>query len=510
MKLLLTSIPKIFLPPLIIFNGVINVFSFAPYAWWPLQLMTLGILVYLLINLRSIRCGALLGWCYGFGCISHGVYWIYISLHKYGGFSSWLAILMVVAIACSMGLYTGLCTATAVWLHQRWEISSLGFSIGLFPALWVLTEWLRGCLFTGFPWLISGYAHTTTSPLAGFAPIFGVYGVGGISALIAGCLAMIPERRPLIIVVSLILMIGISLRQIDWTKPCGKPISVRLLQSNIRQEEKFSNNQITDSLQLHMDMIRSAPADLIATPETAITIPQTQLPKTYMSALSKFSLKNNSHITLGIPYSYNANYSYNSVVGISPKTKNTYYRYNKKHLVPFGEFFPLGFGWFIKMLDISFNDFRPGMILQTPFAVKNQLILPSICYENLFGEEIVAQLAAAQAFSQSSVTLLLNMSNIAWFGNTIALSQQLQILQMRSIETGRPMLCATNTGPTVLINSHGKVEAQLGPYKRAILDTSVQGYEGTTPYILFGNRLVLLLALSTLIINYLRQCKTDR
>ena len=385
-------------------------------------------------------------------------------------------------------------------MRRRWSASPLLFALAIFPALWALTEWLRGWLFTGFPWLISGYAHTA-GPLAGYAPLVGVYGVGGISALIAGCLALLPRHKAPAIAAVLVLAAGLGLHQFNWTAPHGKPILVRLLQGNVPQEEKFDNAQIVNSLRLYIDMIRSAPADLIATPETAIPILQTQLPPDYIPALADFAQQSGSHIALGIPYIDGPERYSNSVVGISPQAKDPayrYYRYDKQHLVPFGEFVPLGFRWFVDMMNIPLGDFTRGAAVQAPFAVKDQWVLPNICYEDLFGEEIAGQLAATRAAGKPTATLLLNMSNIAWFGNTIALPQHLQISQMRSLETGRPMLRATNTGATAVIDPHGVVRTRLAPYSRDALAVAVQGYSGTTPYILLGNRLMLALALSML------------
>jgi apolipoprotein N-acyltransferase len=501
MSFRLTSFPKLpLLLPLAALTGAVNVFAFAPYGLWPVQLLTLALFVSCLIRVPANKHGALLGWAYGFGWVAHGVYWIYISLHDFGALPGWLAALAVALLAAIMGLYMAIGSAAALWLRRRWSASPLLFALAIFPALWALTEWLRGWLFTGFPWLISGYAHTA-GPLAGYAPLVGVYGVGGISALIAGCLALLPRHKAPAIAAVLVLAAGLGLHQFNWTAPHGKPISVRLLQGNVPQEEKFDNAQIVNSLRLYIDMIRSAPADLIATPETAIPILQTQLPPDYIPALADFARQSGSHIALGIPYIDGPERYSNSVVGISPQAKDPayhYYRYDKQHLVPFGEFVPLGFRWFVDMMNIPLGDFTRGAAVQAPFAVKDQWVLPNICYEDLFGEEIAGQLAATQAAGKPTATLLLNMSNIAWFGNTIALPQHLQISQMRSLETGRPMLRATNTGATAVIDPHGVVRTRLVPYSRDALAVPVQGYSGTTPYILLGNRLMLALALSML------------
>jgi apolipoprotein N-acyltransferase len=490
--------------PLAALLGALNVFAFAPFGAWPVQLLTLALLMWYLLRTDTVRHGLLLGWAYGFGWSVCGVYWLYISMHVYGGMPGWIAALAVALLALFVGLYAGATAGLTTWLRQRWSASPLLTAVAIFPALWGLSEWLRGWIFTGFPWLVSGYAHTA-SPLAGYAPLIGVYGVGAIAALVAGCLAVLPQQKLPSVAAILILSAGFGLHTIDWTKPSGEPISVRLLQGNIPQEMKFNTAQLDNTLGLYKDMISAAPADLIVTPETAVPLLQTQLPPEYLPAIAQFARQSGSHIALGIPLTDGPELYANSVLGFSPGTADSsagrpaIYRYDKHHLVPFGEFVPFGFHWFVDLMHIPLGDFNRGAPVQAPFAVKDQWVMPNICYEDLFGEEIAAQLAVSGASDRPAATLLLNMSNIAWFGDSIALPQHLQISQMRAIETGRPMLRATNTGTTAVIDSHGNVSAHLPPLSRGTLAASVQGYGGNTPYILLGNRLLLVLAALMLI-----------
>jgi apolipoprotein N-acyltransferase len=241
-------------------------------------------------------------------------------------------------------------------------------------------------------------------------------------------------------------------------------------------------------------MITAKPADLIATPETAIPLFSSQLPPDYLGLLRNFASKSNSHIALGIPVSDGPRRYANSMVGWSPNASTPAYRYDKHHLVPFGEFIPLGARWFVDMMNIPLGDFTSGQLLQAPFAVRDQWVLPNICYEDLFGEEIAAQLAAGGTPGMPQATVLLNLSNIAWFGDSIALPQHLQISQMRALETGRPMLRATNTGATAVIDPKGQIVARLPPFERGELNATVQGYKGLTPYSRFGNTPVVVVA----------------
>jgi apolipoprotein N-acyltransferase len=490
-------------PVIALLAGIVNVLAFAPFNIWPLQILTLAWLFRQVSRNETCKRNALTGWLYGFGWAACGVHWLYISMHDYGGMAGWMAALAVGLLAAYLGLYAALAAALASWLRQRWHLSSTVLLLLVLPALWALSEWVRGWLFTGFPWLTSGYAHNI-GPLAGFAPVVGVYGLAWIAAIMAGCLTMLslrtaPRALPALLMVALAVA-GATLHAVSWTAPVGKPISARLLQGNIPQEIKFSNEALLSSLILYDDMIRSAPADLIATPETAVPLLPQQLPPDYLTRLTRFVQSSGSHLALGIPLSDGPGQYSNSVIGFSPDPAgaNSPYRYDKHHLVPFGEFIPLGFRWFVDLMHIPLGDMTRGKPLQLPFQVRQQWIMPNICYEDLFGEEIAAQLGGAYYTGQPQASILLNLSNIAWFGNSIALPQHLQISQMRALETGRPMLRSTNTGATAVIGPTGQLQSELQPYTRNMLTASVQGYQGQTPYILLGNKLMLALALTAL------------
>lgn len=474
--------------------GVANVLAFAPFGMWPLQIVTLALLFWLVLHEPSAKRSALIGWAYGFGWLATSVHWLYISMHRYGGLPGWMAALAVVLMGLVLGAFAALAMGGGTWLRQRWSASAGATSLLILPAMWALAEWSRGWVLTGFPWAGSGYAHTA-GPLSGFAPVIGVYGVAWIAALIAGCLALLPAKKlPLGIAVAL-LAGGFGLKTVAWTSASGQPISVRLLQGNVPQEMKFAPERIETTLALYHDLIAARPADLIATPETAIPLLSSQLPPDYMERLSDYARRSNSHLMLGIPISDGPRRYANSAIGVPPLPEAKLYRYDKHHLVPFGEFIPLGARWFVDMMKIPLGDFARGDLLQEPFAVRDQWVLPNICYEDLFGEEIAAQLAAGNAFGRPAATILLNMSNIAWFGDSVAVPQHLQISQMRAIETGRPMLRATNTGATAIIDPKGGIVTQLRPFRRGELAASVQGYKGLTPYSQYGNALVVGLAL---------------
>lgn len=473
--------------------GAATVFAFAPFGLWPLQILTLALVFALVKRESSVRRSALIGWTYSFGWLVAGFHWLYISMHRYGGLPSWMAAAAVALLAAALAGYAALAFGGGAWLRQRWQIRTGPALLLLFPVMWTFAEWLRGWVFTGFPWVSSGYAHTA-GPLAGFAPVIGVYGIAWVSALIAGSLALLPSRKLPIGLAIALLAAGFGLKSLEWTTPQGQPMSVRLLQGNVPQEMKFAPERIESTLALYHDMIAAKPADLIVTPETAIPLLSSQLPPDYLDSLSGFARASNSHIALGIPINGSPSHYANSVIGLAPGADAKPYRYDKHHLVPFGEFIPFGARWFVEMMRIPLGDFTRGELVQAPFAVGSQWVLPNICYEDLFGEEIAAQLAASRTERVPEATVLLNLSNIAWFGDSVAVPQHLQISQMRALETGRPMLRATNTGATAVIGPKGDVLAKLPSFERNVLEATVQGYKGLTPYSLFGNALVIGLA----------------
>ncbi len=469
--------------------GGLSLFTFAPFGSWPLQFPLLAFLFYQVGMDTSVRRASLIGWAFGLGWSVAGMHWLYIAMNRFGGLAAPLAALAIVLLGAYMGLFASFATAFAAWLRRRWSLPVATFLMLVLPVTWGLSEWLRGWVFTGFPWAASGYAHHA-SPLSGFAPLVGVYGIGVLVALCGSCLAMLTQRArwPAIGLLCVLMAAGYGLRFIDWTRPHGAPISVRLLQGNVPQGEKFEPGYISQALELYRGLITAAPADLIATPETAIVLLPQQLPPDYMPGLAKFAHDTGSSIMYGTPLADSPTRYTNSVAAIGPAGQT--YRFDKQHLVPFGEFVPQGFRWFVDMMQIPLGDFTRGAKIQPPFAVKDQLVLPNVCYEDIFGEEIADQLRDAS----QPATILLNASNLAWYGESVAIPQHLQISRMRSLETGRPMLRSTNNGATAVIDGHGAVVALLPPYTRGVLSARVQGMEGSTPYIRFGNLLFLALA----------------
>lgn len=487
--------------PIAVLAGALVMLAFAPFCWWPIQLISLALLFYPISRETSAKQAFLLVWAYGFGWSVGGVYWLFIAMHRFGDMPAWLSALGVGLMGLLLGVFPALTLGCAIWIKQRRAISVGVTLLALLPAAWALGEWLRGWVMTGLPWVVSGYAHAN-SPLAGYAPVLGVYGVGWLAALSAAGIAAFPLRKSAPLLALGIFAIGLGLKTVHWTDKSGQAISVRLLQGNVSQDIKFVFGHVKDSLFLYHDMIIEQPADLIATPETAIPLLAHQLPSDYLPSLARFSKDTNSYLAIGIPLNDGPEMYTNSIIGLSPTPGGLRYRYDKHHLVPFGEFIPSGFRWFVNMMNIPLSDFTRGAEVQAPFAVKDQWILPNICYEDLFGEEIAAQLADSHFKGKPAATILLNVSNLAWYGESSAIPQHFQISQMRALETGRTVLRSTNDGATAIIDPQGRVVAQLAPHTRGTLAAKVDGYVGNTPYILCGNILFLILTGLSLLIGW--------
>ena len=473
--------------------GVASVGAYAPLAWFPLIWLTLGGLFGLLGSATSPREGARIGAAFGFGLFLAGVSWVYVSLSVFGGMPVPLAGLATFLFCAVLSAFPALLGALYVYFAPAgWLRRAL-----LFAALWGLSEWLRGGMFTGFPWLAIGYAHAPPSPLAGFAPVFGVYGVSLISALLGALLfevlkgrfaghALSTQRWPVLAVGGLLLLGGL-LSEVRWSVAQGEALSVALLQGNIPQDLKWRPEKFAESLNRYYQLAQEHPAQLTVLPETALPAFFDQVPSEYFDELKKLALRQHGDLLFGIALGDTADgqgrYQNGAVsIGASPSQS-----YSKSHLVPFGEFVPPGFSWFLALAQIPMSDFTPGAEQQAPLNIAGQKVAVNICYEDAFGEEIIRALPDA--------TLLVNLSNVAWFGDSLAPAQHLQIAQMRALETGRMMLRATNTGMTAIIAADGRVQSVLPPFTRGALEGNVTGYVGLTPYVRWGNWPTIILAL---------------
>jgi len=448
-------------------------------AWW-LQTACIGLLAWR-TSVATPRRAAMLGGFFGTAWVTAGTWWLFISMHRYGGLPAWMAVLAVLALSAFLSLYL----AGAMAAFARWRVGRPWRDAWLFAALWLLAELARGTIFTGFPWVASGYAHVD-GPLAALAPWIGVYGIGFVVAALAAWVALglaQPRRRSVAALASVMMVAGLALAgPAQFSNPAGT-LSVALLQGNIPQEEKFASEHQAAALEWHVTGLLQAQADLVIAPETAVPFLPQQMPAEFWPSLKAHFSAGRTHALFGVPLGDEATGYTNSAVGFAPG-RQTEYRYDKYHLVPFGEFIPLGFKWFTRMMNIPLGDFNRGSLKQPSFEVKNEKVAPNICYEDLFGEELAARFADAA----SAPTMFANISNIGWFGDTIAITQHLHISRMRSLEFERPMLRATNTGATAAIDHRGRVLHDLRPHTRGVLEATVQGREGLTPFAWWASR----------------------
>ncbi len=443
--------------------------------WW-LQLLVMGLAYRVWVGLpgHSFRRGFMAGWWFGSVWLVATFWWLFISMHQYGGLPSPLAAIAVVALAGALALYYG--AAMGLFCQFRHALGPAASAV-LFAAVWLLAELCRGVLWTGFGWGAIGYAHGS-GPLAWLAPWVGAYGMAFVAA--AGSAYLASREVGLFkkgFLVAAFAAGGMLMNGQAWTNSTGR-ISVALLQGNIAQDEKFQpGSGIPEALNWYAKALTQAQAQLVVAPETAIPLLPQQLAPEYWDGLRQHFRSGEALALIGMPWgSYSEGYT-NSVVALQPGT-DTLWRYDKHHLVPFGEFIPSGFKWFTRMMNIPLGDFNRGPVGVDSIAWQWQRLGLNFCYEDLFGEELGARFAQPG----KEPTVFVNVSNIAWFGNTVAIDQHLQISRMRALEFQRPMVRATNTGATAIIDHHGQVREILNYHTRGSLTGQVEGRTGTTPF----------------------------
>ena len=515
--------PTALLHALLLLAGAVHALAFAPYPLpaWVLPYIQIGSLAYLARHtLQAPTAGsvALNAMLFGFGQFTLGLYWLYISMHEYGGMPLAMATAAVLLFALALSLYGMLACLLARWLLRGRLRPDPAVVVGVaavWASCWTLGEWLRGTLFTGFPWLNIGYAHVE-GVLAPWAAVLGVYGVAWLAAFASAAVALTVLGRntgrdvqsATALALSLLIGVaGIVLSHVAWARAHGEPVLIRLVQGNIPQSQKFDPELIERGIADYMMLARLAPKeggrepDITVLPETVVPLLQNRVHPQVWEDWLAVARERSTTLLMGAPLHERIDghdrYT-NSAIAFTADTPveaiasaRTPLRYDKSHLVPFGEFIPAGFRWFVDMMQIPLGDFDRSAPGQTPMAIAGQNVAPNICYEDVFGEEIIQSVQGDVAAGGAS--LLVNVSNLAWFGDSWSLRQHLQISRMRSLETARPMLRATNTGMTAAITPDGAVRAVLQPHVKGVLDIEVQGTSGLTPYVRWGNAPVLLL-----------------
>ena len=475
--------------------GATAVLGFAPFGHFPAALGALAILIHLWLGAAEPRAAFRLGFFFGLGLYGAGASWVYVSLNRFG------AMPMPLAATATLGwcAFLALFPALAGWLQARIARDSAASvalrALLLIPASWMLVEWSLSWFLTGFPWLAFGYT-AIDDVLSGFAPVGGVYAVTLAMAVAAGlvwCLALGHARWLCAGALALLLACGYGLRSMAWTTPVGAPLRVALLQGNVPQEMKFDPERYERTLDIYARLAEDSKANLIVLPETAVPRFLDQVEPAFLERMKAAAVRNKGDLLVGVPLRTGPGIYLNSAIslGLSPAA-----RYDKVHLVPFGEFVPAGFGWIVGVLAIPLADFSRGSTEQRPMAIAGQRVAVNICYEDAYGAEIIRQLPEA--------TLLVNISNVAWFGDSIAPAQHLMIARMRALETGRVYLTAANTGITAAIAPDASVRLQMKQFTRGKSELFAVGYSGATPYVRFGDWPAVLLSLLALVFVALR------
>lgn len=527
---------KRLLAPLL--GGGLYALTFAPgplLSWalpW-IQLALLALLVHGVLQAPTVGQAAVTGWLFGFANFAVGLYWLTISMHVYGQMPLALAVGALLLFAAYLALFGALACAITRRLCQPADAGTpparLLWGATIWAAAWSGGEWLRGSLFTGFPWLSTAYGQVE-GWLAGWAVLGGAHGTTFVTAWIAAAIALTlaaqarqpassftPMRGLTLAAAILLAFAGATLAQTRFTEPIGTSITTRLIQGNIEQGTKFEQAKFADSVRHHLDLAahqtqnqpaKAAQPTLILLPETVMTRFPQQVPVELWQAWADLAKAKNATILLGAPlYDAVTRNATNSVIAIDPQTQWQHLatsrpprRYDKQHLVPFGEFVPVGFRWFVDLMRIPLGDFTRGSDQQAAFAVGSQQVAANICYEDVFGEELLPAV-------RRGATILANFSNLGWFGDSWALGQHWQMARLRAIETQRPMLRSTNTGITGAIAETGQPIAALPTGAAGYVDIQVQGRTGLTPYARWGNHPLLALIAGILLLAWFRRPK---
>lgn len=473
---------------LALINGALLTLAFAPFDIFPIALFSPALLLGLWLKTSPKR-AFWLGWLYGFGFFSTGVYWIFISVNTYGNTSPLFALIITGGLIAILSLFPAL---NGFLLNRFFPKTNLSKLLCAFPAIWVFLEWVRAWIFSGFPWLFIGYSQIT-SPLKGYAPILSVYGVSLVTLLSSGLIVAIfcqPKKKiSYILYLILIWIIGAALSFITWTKPHGAPIKISLVQGNIAQDVKWSPNHVQPTLDHYVELTESHwDSKIIIWPESAVPLPL-EYATDFIANLSREAHDHHTTLITGIPIRAADQQSfYNAVIALGEGDGI----YTKHRLVPFGEYIPLRnlFGRLLDLLQVPMSDFIPGIETPKPIMADNIKIAAFICYEIAYPQQVLSR--------DGNIDMILTVSNDAWFGHSIAQAQHLEIAQMRALEMGRPILFVSNDGITAIINSQGKIQSEAPTHESYVLTDLVQTDQGKTPwqwlaiYPIFGIVVILL------------------
>lgn len=498
------KLPIILNDILALLAGAILTLSFAPFNIFPLAILSGALLLNVWLNSSTQR-AFWRGWLFGVGLFSTGVYWVYISIHTYGGTNVFAATLITALLIAYISFFPAL----AGYLLNRFFPTNNNAKILLaFPAIWVFTEWVRSWLFTGFPWLLVGYSQMT-SPLRGYAPIASVFGISLAVLFCSGLVLKIileikqknyPQVYKFSVVLLLIWIIGGTLSLIAWTKPINKPIQISMVQGNIAQELKWSPEHVQPTLDHYEELTNSHwNSPIVIWPESAIPVPL-QMATDFVESMAKLAYSHQTTFISGIPIKdENSDSYYNAVIAIGAGQG----LYLKHRLVPFGEFIPFRkiFGRLFDLMQVPMSNFISGEGHPDPILSNGLKIAAFICYEIAYPEQVL--------WRQGDMNMILTISNDAWFGHSIAQAQHLQMAGMRALEMGRPVLFVSNDGITAFINAKGKIQSRAPAHEPYVLTDTIQATAGTTPWQRFGMDPVFIIIISFLGVAAIRRNEKD-
>ena len=461
--------------------GCLMTTAFAPFGLSLLVPVVLLPLLYVWLSVSPRDAGWLSFW-FGFGLFLSGTYWIYISVVIFGEAPAWIALILMLGLVLIMSAYF----FAAGWLISRLARGEPWLLLVVAPATWVFIEWLRGWVLTGFPWLAVGYSQADAL-LAGWAPVLGVYGVSfmALLATTAILVSIMTEGRQRIVALAIVvlpLLSGGVLKIIEWTEPTGSPVRSTIVQAGISQAEKWLPERLRPTLEFYRDAAtRATDSELVVWPEVAVPSLDDRV-EPYIQALQEDTRNTRQSIVFGIlerDESRGEVKIYNSVMLVSGDRRQSY---RKRHLVPFGEYFPVppSVREWMRMMSLPHNDLAAGDDVQPLLEAANgEKLAVAICYEDAYGAE--------QLYAMPDASILINVSNDAWFGDSIAPHQHLEIARMRSLEVGRAAIRATNTGISAFISHTGKVLDAGAQFEPVTMTMDVQPRQGSTPYARTGN-----------------------
>lgn len=484
-------------------SGLLIPFSFAPFntihslfSWW--LYLPLSLFLYQIILTTSARDACYKGGLFGIGLFTAGASWIYIAINVFGeahwSLAGALIAVLILCLAMFYALFGWSVFKLKAPIQQRSSHPGLFIALIVIPLLWVFFEWLRSWVLTGFPWLLIGYPAIQT-PLAGYAPVTGIYGVSLLTVLMAALMAALfaaptpvstRKKTTAVIFAGLIYGIGFLLTQIEWTEPLGEALDVAVIQGNVAQSVKWDAQQLSKTQQLYvgLSMEQWQKNDLIVWPENAIPGFYHVLEKNFYKKLTSIAKQTNTELITGLPvFDGTTQQYYNGMTNLGGR-QGFYY---KTHLVPFGEYVPLAalLRGMISFFDIPMSSFSSGDADQPLLEIKNNKVAVTICYEDVFPSELLPRIPAAR--------FMINLSNNGWYGDSLAPPQHLEMARFRALETGREIIRSTTSGISALIDARGHVMVAGPQFETAIINGSIQPRAGMTPYVIWGNYPLLLL-----------------